>query len=371
VASLIVAALVAPAGANVIISGKHLVAKLSAELAADEAQSEALGQRYDASVTELNSLNASVTRLEAEASRKQAAYNKTKAKLVASLVRSYVDGEGSNNQLPLFDQNVNDANAQKIYEQEAVGNLNELAHKLAREKTALEQILKAVQAKRIQASAQAHQIRLLIFKNNTLQQETSATLHRVSAQLSTEIINYEVAVGVKDAREHNSTGVENAVAAASAVGGTAAGNRVLAAVAAVTINTGVSGTNAGSPQGLLAVHYAESQIGVPYVWGGETPGQGFDCSGLTQWAWRAAGVYIPRTAAEQFYATHRVPLDELRPGDLLFYYNLDGDNQIDHVVMYVGSGPYGTSTIIAAAHTGTSIGYEPLFTYGLRGAGWP
>jgi cell wall-associated NlpC family hydrolase len=107
------------------------------------------------------------------------------------------------------------------------------------------------------------------------------------------------------------------------------------------------------------------------VWGGESPSIGFDCSGLTQWAWRRAGVYIPRTAATQYYALHHVPLSQLRPGDLLFYYNLDGDHQVDHVVMYAGSGPWGTNTIIAAAHTGTNIALAPLFTFGLIGAGRP
>ena len=66
-----------------------------------------------------------------------------------------------------------------------------------------------------------------------------------------------------------------------------------------------------------------------------------------------------------------VPLSQLRPGDLLFYYNLDGDHQVDHVVMYVGSGPWGTSTIISAAHTGTNIALSPIFTYGLIGAARP
>ena len=116
---------------------------------------------------------------------------------------------------------------------------------------------------------------------------------------------------------------------------------------------------------------AETQIGVPYVWGGETKGKGFDCSGLTQWSWAQAGFTIPRTAAEQHDALTPVPLNALKPGDLMFYYNLDGDNEVDHVVMYVGSGPYGTNTIIAAAHTGTLVGFEPLFTYGLIGAGVP
>jgi hypothetical protein len=55
----------------------------------------------------------------------------------------------------------------------------------------------------------------------------------------------------------------------------------------------------------------------------------------------------------------------------LFYYNLDGDNEVDHVVMYVGSGPWGVDTTIAAAHTGTDVALAPLFTAGLIGATRP
>jgi cell wall-associated NlpC family hydrolase len=116
---------------------------------------------------------------------------------------------------------------------------------------------------------------------------------------------------------------------------------------------------------------AESQEGVPYVWGGETPNVGFDCSGLVQWAWGKAGFFIPRTTEEQWAALPRVALNQLQPGDLLYYNNLDGDNLVDHVVMYVGSGEYGSNTIIAAAYTGTNISVAPVFTFGLIGAARP
>jgi peptidoglycan DL-endopeptidase CwlO len=98
---------------------------------------------------------------------------------------------------------------------------------------------------------------------------------------------------------------------------------------------------------------------------------GFDCSGLVQWAWARAGVHIPRTTSTQWPRMTHVPLNQLQPGDLLFYYNLDGDHTVDHVVMYVGSGPYGVNTIIAAARTGTQIALAPLFTTGLIGAARP
>jgi cell wall-associated NlpC family hydrolase len=110
---------------------------------------------------------------------------------------------------------------------------------------------------------------------------------------------------------------------------------------------------------------------VPYVFGGASPSQGFDCSGLAQWAWGQAGVSIPRTTEVQWPALAHVALNALEPGDLLFYYNLDSDDQVDHVVMYVGSGPYGTDTVIQAPFTGSDVSYSPIYTGGLIGAGRP
>lgn len=86
---------------------------------------------------------------------------------------------------------------------------------------------------------------------------------------------------------------------------------------------------APNEQAADAVRNALSQQGVPYVWGGTTPGQGLDCSGLTQWAYRDAGVEIPRLAQEQGVGV-QVSQQDLAPGDLLVW---DG-----HVAMYIGNG---------------------------------
>lgn len=91
-----------------------------------------------------------------------------------------------------------------------------------------------------------------------------------------------------------------------------------------------TGSSAGSSaQGEAAVQAALSQLGTPYVWGGTTPGVGFDCSGFTQWAWRQAGVELPRLAQEQTVG-RPVAEHELQAGDLVVW---DG-----HVAMYDGSG---------------------------------
>lgn len=82
-----------------------------------------------------------------------------------------------------------------------------------------------------------------------------------------------------------------------------------------------------------AVAFAYAQLGCPYVYGGTGPcADGFDCSGLAQAAWAAAGVSIPRDTYEQWDALPHVPLSDLQPGDLIFF------NGESHVGIYVGGG---------------------------------
>ncbi|MGW1027141.1 NlpC/P60 family protein [Streptomyces sp. NPDC002577] len=81
-----------------------------------------------------------------------------------------------------------------------------------------------------------------------------------------------------------------------------------------------------------AVSYAYRALGSPYVWGATGP-NAFDCSGLTQAAYRSAGVSLPRTTYAQIDAGRRIPRSELRPGDLVFFYS-----GVSHVGIYVGGG---------------------------------
>ncbi|WP_139335311.1 C40 family peptidase, partial [Mycobacterium sp. GA-1841] len=91
------------------------------------------------------------------------------------------------------------------------------------------------------------------------------------------------------------------------------------------------GSTAVAPNAVAAsaVRHALTQLGVPYRWGGTTPGVGLDCSGLTQWAYHEAGLDIPRLAQEQDIGK-AVSAGSLRPGDLAVW---DG-----HVAMIVGEG---------------------------------
>jgi cell wall-associated NlpC family hydrolase len=83
----------------------------------------------------------------------------------------------------------------------------------------------------------------------------------------------------------------------------------------------------------IAVGAAQSQLGVSYKFATAKPGEAFDCSGLTKWAWGRAGVYLPHQSAQQYASTPHVSKDEAQPGDLVFYHS-----PIGHVGIYIGGG---------------------------------
>ena len=104
-----------------------------------------------------------------------------------------------------------------------------------------------------------------------------------------------------------------------------------------------------SGRAAAAVAAARSALGRPYVWGANGP-SGFDCSGLTQWAYAQAGVALPRTSQAQRYAGRQVPLSEARPGDLVLY-----RSDASHVAMYTGNGQ-----VIHAPYPGAPVRYDPV-----------
>ncbi len=116
----------------------------------------------------------------------------------------------------------------------------------------------------------------------------------------------------------------------------------------------------------VAVDWALTQVGTPYVWGGETPGVGFDCSGLVQAAYARAGITLPRVAQDQYDAGPHLPAGSpLLPGDLVFFGS--APTGVTHVGMVVGwSG--GQDLMVDAPHTGADVRVEPF--HATAGTAW-
>ncbi len=129
------------------------------------------------------------------------------------------------------------------------------------------------------------------------------------------------------------------------------------------ISTNVKGQVA-NPKAIAAVNFALSQLGDPYVFGDEGPNT-YDCSGLTWRSYRTAGVTIPRIARYQYHATTPISIQQLLPGDLVFFSTTSRTDwtQISHVGMYIGNGK-----MVEAPHTGDVVKIAPVWWSAFFGA---
>lgn len=133
--------------------------------------------------------------------------------------------------------------------------------------------------------------------------------------------------------------------------------------AAATEQSDVAAT-APAAAAAAAVQYALAQLGTPYRWGGEGP-SGFDCSGLVQAAYAAAGIQLPRVAQQQYDATpHLPPAAPLEPGDLVFFGTSASD--VTHVGIVVNA-----TQMVDAPHTGAVVRVENFAWSDYLGAGRP
>jgi peptidoglycan DL-endopeptidase CwlO len=120
---------------------------------------------------------------------------------------------------------------------------------------------------------------------------------------------------------------------------------------------GPSGPITGSGVGVQALKAAMEMLGKPYRYGAEGPNS-FDCSGLTSWAFQQVGVTLPRSSSQQARVGSPVPRDQLRPGDLLFFYR-----PVSHVGIYIGD-----NKMINAPQTGDVVKYSDISSRPITGA---
>jgi len=337
-----------PAGADPLSSAEAQASLITSQLAADQQRLDATSQQYDAAQQQLQQVGEQITQIEAGVARDRSQVGDDTADLRQEAVASYMSGTSDSGLQTLFSSGGEQATVAGEYRAVASGDisgaidaLNVAQAHLATQESQLQSAQNQDQAALAEAAAAKQSAQATVSSQQ-------ATLSQVKGQIATLVAQRQAAQ----------------LAASHAA--------FLARAAAAAASTGVGGTDRPARPDLpnlpaaggagTALAAAESQEGVPYVWGGETPGVGFDCSGLTQWAWRQAGVDLPRTAAAQYDAVAHVSLSDLQPGDLLFW----GYGGISHVGMYVGGGD-----IINAPDTGDVVRIQAIWNNGLVGAGRP
>ena len=331
-----------PALADQLTGARAQAARIVAQIQSEGSRLAVLSEQYDQDQIRAAQLGQQLSQTQAQIASAKAQVAKDQDQLRQQAVSDYTSGGSTSGLDELFASGGQSAAAVREYEQVASGDISGAIDRLNQADSVLAAQQTQLQATESQARATAAAAFVARQGAQSELVAQQATLSKVKGQIATLVAQQQAA----EAR-------------AQAAAFTA---RIAASQRTATENVPAPPAAAGGA-GARAVAAAESQIGVPYRWAGSTPGVGFDCSGLTMWAWGQAGVSLSHSAAAQYGETVHVPLSDLQPGDLLFY---EEGGTIGHVTMYVGPGE-----MIQAMETGTRIQITGIWTSGLVGAGRP
>ena len=353
-------------GADELSDAKAQAAQLQSELQQTGQRIDALSQQYLSAQIQKKQIDGQIQVTQGKIASTKQQIGHDQSVLRKAAVYAYVSAGAGASQDPLFTGNQAQQSAAGVYTSVAQGdvsvavsNLNTATNQLNVQEATLQTQDNQAQAA-IQAANAAQQ------QAQGLEAQQQANLDKVNGQIA-QIIQQQQAAALAAAQaaaRQQQAQQEAAAQAASQAAAQAPAARATAAASGGGASNPVSNVPVPpNTAGGAAVAAAESQLGVPYVYAAESPGVGFDCSGLTAWAWGQAGVSLPHFSGGQMSASTPVPVSQLEPGDLLFY----GAGGGDHVAMYVSPG-----TMIEAPYTGADVRLTALrLDSGFAGAGRP
>jgi cell wall-associated NlpC family hydrolase len=356
-------AAVARVGADQISTLQAQANQIQQEITSDTQQIGILGQRYDLAMGEISQLNAQIASTKTQIAADQHRVNVARAHLRVVAINSYISEGTLGQSNPLFSGSQQAYTARLEYGKVATGNLDVVVANLHSAEVQLNAAEASLANQQAQAQTQANAAAQAEAAAQKQQTQLDAALSQVKGQIGVLVAQAQAAAAAAEVartqaalaaaqRSQSSQNSQNSQNSTSSQGGS---------VPPVTSPPPPPSSGAGT-----AVSAAESQLGVPYVWGGTsprgTPGDpsgGFDCSGLVMWAWAQAGVNLPHYSGAQFDDTTPVSISDMQPGDILFY----GPGGDEHEAMYVGGGE-----MIEAPYTGAVVHITPIrLGYGFAG----
>ena len=351
------------------------VDQLASELDKLEEKASILDEQYLETGQRLQQVQAQIGQNQAAVADAQARMDEARKQASSYVVSAYM-GAGAGMEVAPGTGDPNEAVNQKVLLETLQGDRQQVAEDLRAAKLDLADKTADLQASDKQlADAQA--------KQKSIRSDLQASVDKQQQLLAGANAQLQAAVQAEQARraaeaEARAKAAEQAKEAAAAQ----AAAKAQAAAAAAPTTTAKRSTAKGAPAGRsgtstpissarpvapapvvpisapnggagAAIAAAQSVLGTPYRWAGSSPG-GFDCSGLTSWAWAHAGVSLPHSSGGQYAATQRVPISQLQPGDLVFY-----GSPIHHVGLYIGGGQ-----MIHSPHTGDVVRVASIYRMG-------
>lgn len=336
------------ASAAPIDDKREEAARLQDQLEAQGEQVSILAERYNRARLKLAGVEADVAQTEAEVARSDERLQLVRSRLAAAAVAAYVHG-GSTSILSTMARSgkANETIVRHQYLRVTAADQRSIIGELRRAKEDLALRKAELDTERKSARAAASEAQAASSEAEAAEGAQRALLASVESDIS-------ALVAEEAARREADEAAQRRLAAVIPPTATRLSAEEELPATRVLPSSGLGG---------VAVDRAMTHLGKPYVYGGSGP-DSFDCSGLTADAWAAAGVYLSHAADIQYYESTRVPVDEVIPGDLLFFG--DSVEGIHHVAMYIGDGQ-----MIEASTTGTPIRIRGWRSGDLVGAGRP
>jgi cell wall-associated NlpC family hydrolase len=345
-----------PVAGDAISDAKAKAAAIEAQLSQAQNAMSALSQQYDEAQYHLSQINSSIQTTESNIAAAQQQVAKDKSTLSKAAVANYISDGTASTQNSIFSGNQTSLGATTEYNQIAEGDINLAVDKLHTAENQLNAQKAQLTTEQGQAQTQVNAEQAAVAQNQQAINQQKNALSQEQGQIAQLVQQQQQAAAAAAAQAAKQRQAAAAAAVSSGGGGGGGGSSQLASASHAPPPPSAAG-------GAGAVQAAESQLGVPYQWGAESPGVGFDCSGLTAWSWGQVGVSLPHYSGGQMADSAPVPISDLQPGDLLFY----GPGGSDHVAMYVSPG-----TMIEAPYTGANVRMTALrLGDGFVGAGRP